>query len=406
MIRLIIATLVGLSGLVAGYFNYQSEISDVSEVFVDPELRLRKASGGEEYIAERKAMGDTQDGAQIVVTNGTEYEFGRMETHTSRAHKFIFRNIGNKSSELRVLRSSCKCTIGSIADSVIGPNDETTIELTWTAENMLEEFAQTATIGTDDPLQPEIKLTVLGKVSGAIVVDPKTILFGDVSPAVAVTKTTTIYSNYKDALDIKSLDWTEEKTKEQLEIEYEQRKLEPGEAPDHPDAHYAVDVRVTTIPGIPAGRINCMATFETNVSQDFAVRVYCDGRVSETIRFIHVDYNDETRVLRIGNVDSAEGKTMSLLLGVDRATAETLDEPIELSVLSVVPSEAMNVTVGKPIEQRNQLLFPVKLEIPQGAPAVSYAGTNSKNFGRIIFRSNIPVAPEIPLYLRLVVAEE
>src|SRR3990172_12990063 len=95
------------------------------------------------------------------------HQFGAMQRGTTKAHEFVFRNVGHGPLTLRVGNTSCKCTVGAVADAPIAPGGTGNVKLEWSALVNPGPFRQTATILTNDPLQSRLELLVEGEVNEA-----------------------------------------------------------------------------------------------------------------------------------------------------------------------------------------------------------------------------------------------
>lgn len=401
----LVAIVFGAIGVFAGFYRYTKSADAFVEIFEDPEIRLLQSPEGQALLEKIKQDGEAPLGPKIVVDGGLEHNFGSMETFSSKRHKFVFRNVGSEPSRLTMLRSSCKCTIGDIDKSTVQPGEAVEVELTWTAEEMMETFAQTATIGTDDPENREIKLTIRGVVSGAVRIDPINLIFGDIDPLNSVEERTTLYSNYEQPFEITQMEFKDTTVNDRIEFDWELRKLEPGEVERHPDAKYAADITMRLLPGLPAGRFQGVVPVDVSLGDIPGLRFNFSGRVSEIVRIIAGGiYNEELRVLNVGDVPRGESKRVSFLMSLNK-NAKTVDgEPIRFEVLELSKmEESLKVDIREPQSRAGQLIFSVDIEVPEDAQPVSLAGTNSGNFGVLKFRTNIEGAETVRIFVRLVV---
>jgi hypothetical protein len=111
--------------------------------------------------------------------------------------------------------STCKCTVAKLTDgqkATLKPGESTEIALEWKTKDVIGQYSQGATIGTNDLDRPEFKLAVKGTVHNPVVVlpqlseggvlplgtistdEPKTISFAIFSPErpdMKLTKSTT-----------------------------------------------------------------------------------------------------------------------------------------------------------------------------------------------------------------------
>jgi hypothetical protein len=244
-------------------------------------------------------------------------------------------------------------------------------------------------------------------------------LLGDFSPKESIKRSAKLFSNYSAPLVIEELRWREEHTADRVRLGYSVRKLEKGEDPAHLDAKYVADIDIEILPGMPTGKLfgavlvktgftaeqvgNAGRADKENVStsERVVLSLSVDGNVVSDIRFFGgTNYNDESNVYTVGTVDSRVGKDE---FGVSLAFRGADLGKVELSVAEVKPAGAIEVSINEPNVRENGQLqtFRIRMKIPPGAEPVDLPGTNSQNYAKILFRSNLSYAPEIPLFLRL-----
>jgi hypothetical protein len=106
-------------------------------------------------------------------TGDRVFDFGSMAVNEEQKHKFSITNKGEGPLILEVGPSSCKCTVGSLSKKKVTSGESVDVELTWHAKEVAANFAQQATIWTNDPDSPEIQFKVYGKVDTKYSVIPE-----------------------------------------------------------------------------------------------------------------------------------------------------------------------------------------------------------------------------------------
>ena len=150
-------------------------------------------------LAQHKALPDSaeapvlEDAKPIVyLPVPTEYEFGVMAREEERSHTFKVQNIGNGPLTLKVLDTTCKCTVGALGKDNVLPGETADVTLTWQAKSYAREFRQSATIETNDQGKfREIIFSVSGQVLQLAMPDTPLMKFSRVSrgdPQSFVTK--------------------------------------------------------------------------------------------------------------------------------------------------------------------------------------------------------------------------
>jgi Protein of unknown function (DUF1573) len=107
------------------------------------------------------------------VTGTRVYEFGAMALNEEKKHTFSIKNAGQGPLDLEVGPSSCKCTVGTLSKKKVMPGESVDVELAWRGKEVQTNFAQYATIWTNDPDAPDIQFKVYGKVVEKYVVIPQ-----------------------------------------------------------------------------------------------------------------------------------------------------------------------------------------------------------------------------------------
>ena len=401
MRTLLIAILLGLTGSGLGYWQILDKYKEAKETFVDPKERIRQqlAAKGVE-VPEVIPAGSAP---KVEVIGGTTHNFGTMMFRSSRTHKFIFKNVGKAPLSLEVIYSSCKCTIGELEKSILQPDEQAGVELTWTAESMLSEFTQTATIRTNDPDQQEVKLSIVGHIGESIFVNPPTIIGGDVSSRETVKLKSRLFSLYDKPMEILSIGWKDTTTADRVKISHTCREIQKGEFPEHLDAKWVGEIEVELLPGLPTGPLDGSIGLKTNLGESTVLAIAVRANIISEIRIIAgPNYDDRINVMNLGKVSSTEGGVKKFMIGVRLTDGVTP----EITPAVIKPDESIDVRVLPPTIRGSQAIFPIEVEIPKGAPAVSLIGATPTNFGKLAFRTNMEYAPEISVFLRLEVEDD
>ena len=325
-----------------------------------------------------------------------------MKAGTERSHAFRFKNSGKAPLVLTVKGSTCKCTIGTLEKSELEPEEETQVTLTWKAEGILKDFAQTATIGTNDPRQLEVLLTIKGKIGRTYVLSTEELSFGDFSARDSFTKTFQLFSSEESEL-IASGHWADV-DQPLVKVESVIRKLASNEFPDHADARYVADFKVSVSPGLPAGPLNGQVFIELGPEKE-PLALRCSGKCVSDLRIIpQTNYDAKYNTLSMGKFSSAEGGSKRFLIAARNST----DRKVELKLKKVIPEslkDSFEVEIGEPEENNSQTLFPITVKIPKGTTPFNRGGTTSKNYIKLFFETNLDVSNEISINVKLVVEE-
>lgn len=175
LLSLILVAVIGVS--IAWKINYdkfgQYEAS-FAAMKVDGEI------DGDNYVAYM----EEQQAAGIAVAetpNGTDHDFGVMAPEEKGEHSFVIRNAGQNPLTLELGATTCKCTLGNLKDSQLGPGEETEVQLTWTVNTSSKTFGQSAEIRTNDPQNVAIRFEISGRVVRDLEIEPDAVSFGEVA---------------------------------------------------------------------------------------------------------------------------------------------------------------------------------------------------------------------------------
>lgn len=395
-------------GVGFGLANYQHTLRHAGEAHVmgSADFQVSQAS-------DKSALQDVIDSAsvkkvgKIEVVNGTELDFGLMMAGTKRSHKFIFKNVGQADAKIWFLKSTCKCTIGKFENAVLKPGEETEVELEWKAESQFDEFAQSATIGTDCPNQEEIKLMIQGRLGQAFVFDPPAHSIGDIYSNTETVVPVSIYSFQESPLDISAAQVQDGVLSKKIKVELaEERHLKPGELPEKADARHVVDAKIRLSPGLPAGPLNLIIKFARKNSGreqeveflEYNVRARC---ITPVRIIAGDDYSENRNIYNLGVAKSSEGLKKRFMIAVRR---EDSDADPNVRIAKSTPSQ-LKATLGEPSVTAAQRIYPITLEVPPGSDPVELDGTFSKDFGKIVIETDMESSPQIPIYVKFRITE-
>ena len=143
------------------------------------------------------------DGVPRAVVDTQDFDFGRMDPLERRSHTFVIRNEGTAPLTIRQGATSCKCTLGEVANNAVPPGGQTTVTLTWTtSKDKSEVFAQEAEIFTNDPENDYILFRIRGEIISELKIDPPLFALPNLSPISPIESTVTISSQIWDDFEI------------------------------------------------------------------------------------------------------------------------------------------------------------------------------------------------------------
>lgn len=201
-----VLTALAVLGLLGTCFGFA-----LSGVSTKPLTRNGQQAAAQKRMKEvAEAVEARQKGDLVPVARCEDpsHHFGLMDPLTVGKHTFVIKNEGKAPLAIRGTGSSCKCTLSDLKDAVIPPGESYDVTLTWNSGHAKEQFAQTATVETNDPLVREIKLEVKGEVRAVVASLTDTVNLGRLTPSNGKSKQFVVYSQVWNAMDIERIETT------------------------------------------------------------------------------------------------------------------------------------------------------------------------------------------------------
>ena len=149
MVRIIVTlVLAAIVGFAIGKAEVFWTLAGIPEHLHLPEHSAAVAAGNIE-------VGSFSGNPKIELPDGSKFDFGQMRHGSSMTHEFTIRNIGEGPLNLEKKGSTCKCTVGNLAESVLMPGQETKITLECRPDSGCS-LCQSATFKTNDPANTEL----------------------------------------------------------------------------------------------------------------------------------------------------------------------------------------------------------------------------------------------------------
>lgn len=345
------------------------------------------------------------------------HDFGTMQRGSTESHEFLFTNAGTTPLTIEVGRTSCKCTLGNVADRPLAPGETTPVRLEWIAKAVPGSFRQVATVLTNDPRNPTIELTVEGLITEMTGLMPNEFLLGKM--AADETRSATVYlAAYDDSEDADPLLAEPSIDPETPMADRYQFTTETVSGDDLPiqGAKTGVKLTVTAGPGLPIGMITEWITVRTNLRDDrphgdkaegVSLQIPLLAQVEGDISLHGAGWSKERGVLNFGKVASKDGKEAKLRISFKGENAATSQ-----ATLASVDPEWLEVELDEPIEIRPGVRHqPLTVRIPPGRSAEVRSGVGSEEGGigdgdaRIRLTTTHPTTSELDVKVRFVIAE-
>jgi hypothetical protein len=283
-----------------------------------------------------------------------------------------------------------------VSEKPLPPGESTKVKLEWSAKSDSGPFRQTATILTNDPLRPQIELSIDGQIMAASGIEPPELVFDKLNIDESKSAHVFVMAMLQDELTVSDPILSDSATRDKFDV-----KIEPVAVAELPNksARKGVRVTVTTKPGLPLGRFNQWLSLRTNLPEAEKLEIPVMGRVVGELSVHGVGWNEEAGELIIGNVKSNEGGRgrVNVVVRGDDAAA------VKFDVKSVEPPE-LKVTIGEPKQLRAGLSHvPVEIEIPVGTRPMVHLDTAQGEAGKIVLSTTHPKIKELSIGVRFAV---
>ncbi len=382
----------GVVGATLGYRSYGVPKNEFGPYVLD---RSATSQDVDQYWS-----GDapTSESAKAEFVDGTSYDFGVMRRNATSTHQFVVKNVGAGELTLVVAGSTCKCTVGTLQDSGIGPGESTVIDLEWSAKTNARMFSQSATIKTNDPTQGEVALIVKGAVVDMVAAEPTAWNRGDIATTASIELKASLYNYAKEPMEVVQIRWMDEGFEKRSEAKIERRPMDPQRDGVHVDASEVFDLLVNIGPGSPQGLLQQTLRIDYRSKGDEEnhppLEMVLTGRVVGALSVLggpRLAGNDSgTYRLNLGELESGKGaeeKIHILFRG-------PLKDVAKLRVASAVPEVALEAELGEPQDRGTMKLYPLVIRVKNSAPEMQLSGSSKEDTGIITIESDdAEVAP-------------
>jgi len=100
------------------------------------------------------------------------HDFGELGINQKGECEFRFKNIGSGLLNIGEIKSTCGCTVPTLAKTQYQPGEDGVIKIDYSGQNSPGSVEKDVYVNTNDPENPQIKLTITAKVTPYIEVSP------------------------------------------------------------------------------------------------------------------------------------------------------------------------------------------------------------------------------------------
>jgi hypothetical protein len=333
----------------------------------------------------------------------TTYNFDKMESGATQRHDFPIANGGDEPLKVEFVSHTCKCTTVELngkpvepgSAAVVAPGEKAVVMLEWAAKVPAGPFRHGASFTTNDPAQSRLELYVEGDIVESTMLYPSALTFGSIRVGEPAEAAMLVAASIEDKVEILSHEVTDEALAERIQI-----KVEPAPPSELPgDAKSAAKITATYTPGGAIGPFFGSLKLKTSLKSAPSFEVPISGNVRGDISIFGPGWTEENGLMRIGQVESADGAKRRLHVTIRGEHAQQT----KLSVARVTPEE-LKVTLSEPKPISDKIVqAELNLEIPPGTRPMIRAGEDQGGEGEIVLATTHPVTPEVRLRVQFTV---
>ena len=309
--------------------------------------------------------------APKIVCDQPSYSFGDADNTKDVEHTFVLKNTGDLSLEIKQVRPSCGCTVASISQNTIPPNQEAQVTAKLSLHGRQGPQHKTITVESTDPKQPSLILTLEGNAIAELQLRPSQLFFGRITSDSTVTGAVDLAIQSTNPVAI---------TKSSVDSPY-------LTVTNHLAADgKAYRVIVATRPPLPKGTLRANAHLETNHPKyptlDIAVSAFVVGDLTfapEEIALVQQNNQPATRYIILRSetgkpfkIDKVEPPATNIMVNV--SPMDATGYRIELKDIPIEPSlNGKLLRITTTMEGTKEILIPFR--VITTAPAMPPAQT-------------------------------
>jgi len=353
---------------------------------------------------------------RIEVIGGEEFDFGVMEPGAKGEHKFIVKNVGDFPMSLEIVGSTCKCTIGKLDKSSIGPGEQTEISLTWEVKTDSEDFGQSAILKTNDPTRGELNLKIKGRAISQMTMVPRSFGFGEIESGEIISLESVVYSFLKNPIVPTSQKFSDDLLSQSATFAVGEIDLASVTDKVYASATQAFKVTCKLRPGLPQGAVQQNFSFgfvekslvgddgkfDEAKQQYFSTAI--SGRIVGAMSMVE---NSKCQAIEGGYVYTI-GRVNLAVAKPERANIMLrgkYKDAIKLSLGDVEPAGILKAELGEPVGRASVMLYPLRLWLDPEAKPIERLGKSDDDYGVVWVRTDNPEVSPLRLRVRFAVAK-
>ena len=164
-------------------------------------------------------------GRPLIKIEEPDFDFGSIYRGEKAEHTFIVRNDGTDTLRIQNVRSSCGCTVPTLAKRNLAPGESTQLTAIFDSGRFIGSVTKQIYVYSNDMETPIINLSIHTDVKVDLEVRPGTIYFAGLHEGEKVERSILIKNTSDKPVDIKEIS----STVSAVRLELPKIKLQPGE---------------------------------------------------------------------------------------------------------------------------------------------------------------------------------
>ncbi len=286
-----------------------------------------------------------------------EYNFGERDESEAVEHEFVIQNQGDAPLEITNVKTSCGCTAAKPQDSTVPPGGETKIAAKLSLHGRQGELSKTITVSSNDPLTPNLVLTLKGTVTAPIMYEPRILNFGKVLGGSAAPQKLVLRSltdDFEVTAVTASLDFVKTEVKE----------VEPKRV-------YEVTAHIDQLPaaGQQTGTLTVQTTHPRKPQFNVTIYVEVVGPLDISPPTIALQYSNDpaqkiTQVVRVGPGTVKEFEVTEVIVPDERIGVELMPRPQNQFLIKLIDMPRDDSLDGKELIVRTTVPEMPEVRIP------------------------------------------
>lgn len=147
-------------------------------------------------VAQEEAAPAPTEAASVqgprIASDAPVFDFGVADNAQPIDHTFVIRNDGDTTLVIERVRPTCGCTVANITKKELAPGETSEISTRLSLPGRTGHQSKVLIVYSNDPEQPEYRLTLTGEMSSTITVNPARQFIGQVNPGQKVDMTVSL----------------------------------------------------------------------------------------------------------------------------------------------------------------------------------------------------------------------